>query len=560
MSKVSRKSELSPSITRGSNGIDLGKNNGVDMGRKSEPSLTSGGIGITQEITSVGGMNVSGGIEIDVTPVDFGINYDASENTVSIATGAEIPGGIIGVSGGIEIDLNTGEVTGGSIGGEALGLGINVSNSKKGGIGIEFTVQIPGTPIELSLGFGFPPKQPTSPTPAPSPTPTPTNPFNPSNFSTSQNCEGGKWELMITTYEDFVPKNFPVDEGIPIALQRYIWNTYNPYLIPGTVDDIQAAEMAAFVAKQNHPSLSFFWKDGGIEVEQYESDSLSGFWEYFVFDGIKYAPTGQIVNNVLTIRRRAKRKLYYPVSSYTPYELRYQFGNWGSPYEHELFLVNRDPAPPCPFPSPSPSPSPGPSPPPSPSPSPSPSPFPNPPPRTQNKMDACCKENLAFLRLIYTRLGLSKFPGQLPNTIIQEVAEEGEEPAEPPQVPIPDLVSFLNWTFERDDERWGQWVVQINVKDSDITKEGDQGKQVKFPNLAESIAEIEGQILSVSANVDALVAITTKNLVESGLGRQEAIKGYLAAKSIIKYMAFKTTEIDVDIPACFTQKLKQYTN
>ena len=75
---------------------------------------------------------------------------------------------------------------------------------------------------------------------------------------------------------------------------------------------------------------------------------------------------------------------------------------------------------------------------------------------------------------------------------------------------------------------------------------------MKFPNLAESVAEIEGQILSLSANVEALIAITTKNLVESGLGRQEAIKGYLATKSIVKYMAFKTTEIDVDIPACFT--------
>jgi len=181
-----------------------------------------------------------------------------------------------------------------------------------------------------------------------------------------------------------------------------------------------------------------------------------------------------------------------------------------------------------------------------------PSPFPNPPPRKQKKMDDCCRANLAFLRLIYTKLGLARFPGQLPNTIIQEVPKEGEQPAEPPQVPIPDLVSFLTWTFERDDERWGQWAIQINVKDSDVTTEGDQGKPVKFPNLAESIAEMEGQILSLSTNMDALLAITTKNLAESGLGRQEAIKSYLAAKAIIKYMAFKTTEIDVDIPACFT--------
>ncbi|MEG4842628.1 hypothetical protein [Microcoleus sp. B9-D4] len=153
---------------------------------------------------------------------------------------------------------------------------------------------------------------------------------------------------------------------------------------------------------------------------------------------------------------------------------------------------------------------------------------------------------------MYTKLGLARFPGELPSTIIQEVPNEGEEPAEPSQVQIPDLVSFMDWIFKRDDERWGQWEVQINVKDADVTKEGDQKKQVKFPNLAESIAEIEGQMLSLSTNVDALIAINTKNLVESGLSRQEAIKGYLASKSIIKYMAFKTQEIDVTVPLCFT--------
>jgi hypothetical protein len=82
-------------------------------------------------------------------------------------------------------------------------------------------------------------------------------------------------------------------------------------------------------------------------------------------------------------------------------------------------------------------------------------PFPNPPPRRQRKMDACCRETLMFLRAIYTRLGLAKFPGKLPSTIIQEVLKEGEAPPEPPLVPIPDLTSLLMWQFERDDERWG---------------------------------------------------------------------------------------------------------
>jgi hypothetical protein len=98
----------------------------------------------------------------------------------------------------------------------------------------------------------------------------------------------------------------------------------------------------------------------------------------------------------------------------------------------------------------------------------------------------------------------------------------------------------------------GQWQVEIDIKDSDITEEGDQKKSIKFPNLAESVAEFEGQLLSIMTNVDALVALQVKNLAESGMARQEAIKGYLASKAIIKYMAFKSIEVDVPVPMTFT--------
>lgn len=130
--------------------------------------------------------------------------------------------------------------------------------------------------------------------------------------------------------------------------------------------------------------------------------------------------------------------------------------------------------------------------------------------------------------------------------------KEGEVPPEPSSVPIPDLTSLLMWQFERDDERWDQWEVEINIKDSDITKEGDQEKSIKLPNLAESIAEFEGQLLSIMTNVDALVALQVKTLAESGMARQESIKAYLASKAIIKYMAFNSTETDVPVPMTFT--------
>lgn len=172
MSRVSQKSGLSPSITKGpSSGIDLGKNNSVDMGQKSQPSVTSGGIGVTQEITNVGGLSVTGGVSVDISPINVGISANPSEGTVSVSSAAEIPGGILGVGGGVTINTSTGEVIEGSIGGEIGGFGINVSSSKEGGLGVEFTVQIPGTPIEFSLGLGFPPKKPTTPTTPTTPTP-----------------------------------------------------------------------------------------------------------------------------------------------------------------------------------------------------------------------------------------------------------------------------------------------------------------------------------------------------------------------------------------------------
>jgi hypothetical protein len=152
-------------------------------------------------------MNVSGGIEVDITPVDFGVTVDSSEGTVSVAGGAEVPGGLIGISGGIEIDLNTGQVTGGSIGGEVGGLGINLSNSKKGGLGIEFTVQIPGTPIELSLGFGFPPKE--EPTPRPTPTPTPSPALPPGSLPPDPPEPSSCKKAWVTWQQDtYLERNF----------------------------------------------------------------------------------------------------------------------------------------------------------------------------------------------------------------------------------------------------------------------------------------------------------------------------------------------------------------
>jgi len=542
--RVSQKSGLSPSITKGSNAINLGKNSGVDMGRKAQLSVTSGGIGITQEVTNIAGVSVNAGANVDITPLNFGISVNPSEGTVSVATGAEIPGGLLGISGGIEINTNTGQITGGSIGGEALGLGINLSNSAKGGLGIEFTVQIPGTPIELSLGFGVPPKRKALSSPSPSPSPSPSLPPAPvTNFTCSN---GGGIELIFHSVRAD-RTTLSLSEARQEQFELFVGTTRNPgaryneqqMLDPQGSDLISADNILGKDKWKSRDAVpkykSYQWLGQRGDNDPYAMFLTQGTW--YVNGARSEQSSG--IRFVFTF----DQTIYYNPDYDEP-----RFWFIGTPYNHNVTTQGAGTPPKCPDGS---NPIPILSPSPISSPSISPSPFPNPPPRTRN-MDECCRESTRLLRAIHKRLGISKFPGKLPETIIQETPKEGEQPAEPSQVPIEDFVDLLNWQFERDDERWGQWQVEINIKDSDITKEGDQTKSIKLPNLAESIGEFQGQLLSIMTNVDALVAIQVKTLAESGMARQEAIKGYLAAKAIIKYMAFKSTEIDVSVPLTFT--------
>jgi hypothetical protein len=205
MSRVSSKSSLSPAS---GGGIDLGKGDGIDLGQKTQTSASSGGIGLTQEVGQVGGMSVTGGISVDVSPIELDISAtvdpsDPNNNSVSIAGSAEVPGGLIGIGGGVKINTNTGQIIGGSISGEIGGFGVEVAGDEKG-LGLTLSYQIPFTPVTISIGIG--PASGKSPTPTPTPSPTPNPSLPPGALSPGQidvampgNICGG---FCITGYYD----------------------------------------------------------------------------------------------------------------------------------------------------------------------------------------------------------------------------------------------------------------------------------------------------------------------------------------------------------------------
>ena len=538
MSRVSGKSSLSPSASNGSSSINLGKDSGVNLGAKSQTSVSTGGIGVTREVANIGGMSVTTGVAVEILPVGFDISgnpdyKDPTNSSISIGGSAEVPGGILGVGGGITINTSTGAVEEVSIGGEVAGFGINISKSDDG-FGFGLSLQVPGTPLEINLGFGFPndknkPTPTPTPAPAPAPTPTPTRfppqlplenliPNNPSPPNFAVGCL--VWQKIVRSG----PAGWggmPLEKPIPDGSD---WQNYdeivtsNNFLIYAEPDYYDAQAPNYFVRiylKPNAPDKIVFSSRFGTRLLP-SQDLWDGLQVMTLTSSAYYYRPNSSSGYIAIYTERVFWK-----RSNNQWELaqeaNYSIDSTCKPVLQEKLYP----------------------------------PFPNPPPRKE-KMDECCRENLKFLRAIYKGLGIAKFPGQMPSTIIQTIPKKGEQPAEPPLEPVGDWVDLFMWNFKRDDERWGQWEIQIDVKDSDLTKEGDQEKSIKFPNLAESLAEMEGQLLSLLTNVEALVAMQTKCLVESGMARQEAIKGYLASKAIIKYMAFKSTEIDVAVPMTFT--------
>src|SRR5919199_2532146 len=350
MSRASRKSELSPSVTRSRGGIDLGKNSGGDVvGGKASPSITSGGIGVSTEVANIGGVSVTGGVSVDISPIDLGINYDPAENSLGIAGGAEIPGGLLGVSGGVTIDLNTGEVTGGSIGGEALGIGVGVSVSKNG-IGVSVSVQIPFTPIEVELGFGFPSQKEPTPGTIPSPQPFKPNPL-PSNGGNTQ-CtaivaiERAEWNRNDKDQE-FVYTYFHAFGGVNISNEGFL------YLVAG-----------------DNPPVTPYWRylEGrGVSYFSYAGLYGASGPEKLVYENINLSTQGFYNGNDLQLVANGSSLVYSdcPLTA-TPTPI-------PNPFSRS-------------------------------------SPFPNPPPRKRN-MDDCCRESIQLQRLIVRHLGAERTAG-----------------------------------------------------------------------------------------------------------------------------------------------------
>ena len=171
--------------------------------------------------------------------------------------------------------------------------------------------------------------------------------------------------------------------------------------------------------------------------------------------------------------------------------------------------------------------------------------------KSQNLIE--CLLNL--LGVYYNKLGLEDFPLEVPTSLTQVLQDpNGSED----QVEKEKLYSFVDWLFWQNsviDDLFGQFPIDIEIEDTDLIKTGNQKLEIRLPNLAETLAELTGKILTNESTINALLAIAQRNLTETGMTKQQAIKNYYLNLANHEYLGFKTNKNVIEVDYLFNPKV-----
>lgn len=140
-------------------------------------------------------------------------------------------------------------------------------------------------------------------------------------------------------------------------------------------------------------------------------------------------------------------------------------------------------------------------------------------------------------------LGLENFPAKAPawlNALDQADIE------------INSMPEYLAYIVRQMDAVLGNFPIKIKIKDSDLTKEGNQEINLNIPNLAEGIAELLGLALTTRTDTDAILNAVIRTLIEVGSTKQSAILAAQYGEANAEFLGYKGEQKNTEIPFAFT--------
>jgi hypothetical protein len=147
-------------------------------------------------------------------------------------------------------------------------------------------------------------------------------------------------------------------------------------------------------------------------------------------------------------------------------------------------------------------------------------------------------------------LGIDEFPGNLPYLL--NLPFDKDKPEDEQGNKIYNYVDFWLYLINQLDGLIGEFPISIKIKDTDLTKEGDQTKTMKIANIAEGIAELFGNTFSSVSMIDANMNILLRFIPEISRIRQLGLTNQDILIAIREYIGFREKEIEKELNSNFT--------
>lgn len=146
-------------------------------------------------------------------------------------------------------------------------------------------------------------------------------------------------------------------------------------------------------------------------------------------------------------------------------------------------------------------------------------------------------------------LGVKQLPWVLPVALGRPPADDGSEDD---GVTVLDYASLQLYQLEQLSQMLGQTDIEIKVKDSSLTEEGDQELTLKFGNMSEALAEIAGLAISNQSISNATLKAAMTAVAQSGMAATSAATANQHAEEIQDFLGYGVKRDVFEMPLAYT--------
>lgn len=146
----------------------------------------------------------------------------------------------------------------------------------------------------------------------------------------------------------------------------------------------------------------------------------------------------------------------------------------------------------------------------------------------------------------YYRLGLQRFPAEVPETLINKNTGVTAIASQIKTKKLQDLSSFLEWTFLAIEEVLGEWPIKFEITDDNKTK------KVDVWNIAEALGEIFGMQIKVVEDSDQGVQWGVRAATEASKSGNAALKVLHLLQELVDFSGGIKSQGTITVDCTFT--------